>query len=560
MKLLSLLSVMCVITFLQPCEAQLSPSTSAEGTERSDRVAELTKKLNSEDPGERWRAARSLGTLGEPANAAAPKLIQLVSDPEPIVQIYAITSVSRLGIDNEEVVSALAKAVQSSDPRVVRTAILALGRMELEPEQLATSMKQLFSSNNPGMLVYVVDAIADSGERATPLLQAALKEGDDAAYWASIAIAEIGPPAAGAVPELSDALKQAQDIDTRSRILLAIGKVGPEAQPAVPAIVQLLKNDPNPTEALYGAYALGEIGSQGNDAVLSTLVETNQEPVSMVAAWALAKIESNNEKWREQAVKKMLEGLGHENPLVRTTAAKGLLELKPEGEDVRTRLIEAIQDSDPEVAANVIEALASIGPPIVPGIAKSLNDPQLQPLLIRVLGRLGSNAEAAVPQLTALLPKAEPELKTRIHYVLAGIGPAAGPASSAIVQSLNDQEERVRQSALFALRQIGPGAVDALPQLLSFLESSDGMDQLAAAWAIARIAPAKEGVTPEVAAVLRKGLKAEHPATRYETAIAIAEMGDAAGELRNDLKQVAERDPDEQVRVAAARVMSEIGK
>ena len=535
--------------------SEISPVAPLATTSPS--VEATIQKLQDPDPSVRWRAARSLGRQGESAKAAEPVLLKLLEDPDPTVQVYAIVAVERLKLRSKEAIAGLTNCIKSSDPRVVRTAILTLGKMQLEPEELATAMESLFSARNQDVLVYAVDAIVDSGERATPLLQAALKEGDDAAYWASIAIAEIGPSASATVPQLMAALENADDPETRARILMALAKIGPEAREAVTGIEKLLKQQPGPTEALIGAYALGAIGTVSDSAVLLPLAKAKQEPLAMVASWALAKTSTQDKVWREQAIEKMLAGLASESPLVRSTAAKGLMDLKPTNEVVTARLIEAIQDPDPDVAANIAEALASLGPSIVPGIAKSLDDPRMQPLLINVLGRLGPDSEPAVPQLISMLPNANTEMKTRIHFVLAGIGPAAGPATSAILDSLNDTEPRARQSALFALRQIGPGAVDALPQLVAQLESSKGAEQLSTAWAIARISPDKDGLPPKLAEVLKQGLSSSNPAIRYESTTAIATLGSGTEQFREELKRIAEGDPDEQVRHVAAQAMQD---
>lgn len=523
----------------------------------SPSVAELIQKLQETDPNVRWRAARALGNLGAAARPAVPGLIKALSDEETAVQIYATVALARTGDRSDATIVGLSKCTESADPRVVRTAILALAKLRLEPEQLASTMGRLLASENQSMLVYAVDAIVDSGERATPLLQAALKENQDTAYWASVAIAEIGPPAAGTVPELAVVLQTADDTDTIAQVLLALAKIGPKAQSAAPAIEKVLSDNPGPTVALYGAYALGAIDKVGANSNLESFVASKDDAVAMVASWAIAK-SRKDETLRQRAIEKSLEGLGSENPLVRTTAAKVLMDLKPSAEAVSARLIEATQDTDPEVAANVITALSSLGAAVVPGAAKSLDDPRLRPILIGVLGRLGSESKAAVPKLTELLPTAEDAFKAKIHYVLAGIGPAAEPATMAIAESLNSKDMAVRHSALFALRQLGPAAADALPQLMAFLESSEGVDQLAAAWAVARIAPAKEALSPQVTEILKKGLGSDEPAARYETTAAIGALGSSATELRDELKEMAKDDPDEQVRVAAADALKKL--
>jgi hypothetical protein len=93
------------------------------------------------------------------------------------------------------------------------------------------------------------------------------------------------------------------------------------------------------------------------------------------------------------------------------------------------------------VAQTALDALIRIGQPAVPSLIALLKepDPRLRGEAVVALSRIGPEAQAAVPQLTAL--------------------------------AQNDPDEAIRKSAVRALGQIGPAAASAVPVLIEKLEN-----------------------------------------------------------------------------------------
>ena len=73
---------------------------------------------------------------------------------------------------------------------------------------------------------------------------------------AGLALSEIGPRAAGAVPTLIQVIKD-KDIDVRRNVTYALGTIGPAAKDAVPVLVSALEDKDTGVRA-YAAFALGE--------------------------------------------------------------------------------------------------------------------------------------------------------------------------------------------------------------------------------------------------------------------------------------------------------------
>ena len=548
-------SIALLATIIAVANAQQAVSPQAATAEAPMAVEAAISQLRDDDPRVRWQAARSLGLVGAAARPAAPELSRLLRDEDPVVQIHAAVALARIGDRSNATVDGLLRAASSNDSRVARTAILALRRLEVEPDRLAAALEKLLQSDDQAVVVYVVESIVAAGEQSTPLLKAALQE-EKAAYWACVAIADIGPDAAATVPELIVLLGRSDDLDTLSQALLALASIGPQAAAAVPAIEKLMVTEDHLPVALHAAYALGAIGSPAANPMLERFAASDDEVLSMVSTWSLAKIDRNQAAWLDRATEKLLDGLASDNPLVRRAAAQGIVDLKPPPDRVASRLIEAASDPDPMVAANVGSALASLGPAVVPSAVKALENPPLRPIMVDVLGRLGPDSKQAAARLAELLPEANNRLKRNIHYALAAMGPHAGPATEALADSTQNEEPAVRHSALYALRQLGPAATAAVPQVVALLESNENFDRLAAAWALARIAPSDEPVMQSILPVLRAGLAEGHAVTRYETVIAIGESDDLGKALRDDLRRVAEKEEDEQVRAAATEVVN----
>jgi len=86
------------------------------------------------------------------------------------------------------------------------------------------------------------------------------------------------------------------------------------------------------------------------------------------------------------------------------------------------------------------------------------------------LGRMGP---AAVPKLVEALQDPNPQVRMLAARVLARIGPNAVIAVPTLQHLLEDPDGEVRRAATRALGQIGPAAAAAIPDLIRLLEEPD---------------------------------------------------------------------------------------
>ncbi len=105
----------------------------------------------------------------------------------------------------------------------------------------------------------VIATLSAMGEAAVPRVKNGLKNPALRGY-AAVVLANIGPDAKGAVPELTAALDVDDDPDFRREVLFTLGRIGPAAAPATDKIIQILDSDKNERVISAACYALGSIG------------------------------------------------------------------------------------------------------------------------------------------------------------------------------------------------------------------------------------------------------------------------------------------------------------
>jgi len=287
-------------------------------------VPGLIKNLDDSDPQVVWRSVRALGDYGEEAVAAAPKLRQLFANGDPILQYHAAVTLGKIGDRSAETVDMLVEAVGSSDGRVSRAAIEAMKILRPGPQKTVPALKKALRSGNNAVAAHALDAIVEGGPEAVPLISEMLSD-PATVYLGATAAAEIGAPAAGAVPELEKVLGDTKHSQLQIQLLLALGRIGPAAKSAAPQIVDLLENSQDSTVPVAAAFALGSIGATEAEAPLRAAADAQDKPfLSMVAAWSLAKLNPDDAELKQQAIDKLNAGVKSKDPAIQGAAERGL--------------------------------------------------------------------------------------------------------------------------------------------------------------------------------------------------------------------------------------------
>jgi HEAT repeat protein len=525
----------------------------------AEAVSALAAKLGDKNADVRWHACRSLGAIGAKSESAVPALTKALSDSDARVRMHAAHALGCVGKAAMPALEPLIATAFDKEPQVRRLALQALRAIEPPADVALPVWLKTLESSEPEVAATAVQAIAEQGAKAVPKIRELLKV-KAAAYWACLIIAEMGPEAAEAVPELTEAVKH-ESPEVRLEALLALGEIGKKSEPATAAILQVLAEDKFPHVRVAAAYAIASI--QPANAEAKKALEAAQQDkdflLQLMSSWALTKLDAGNKEYATKAVDLAIAALGSSDESIRSAGARVLTEMPPTDRPiVGEHLMKALQqDGGAALMDNLVEATAALGPGVVEKILPSLERPEIRKFALRVFANLGPGAAAAVPALIKAIESpaetpADLEFKREAQFVLGQIGPSAKAAVPALVRALASDHEEIRGSAAFSLGKIGPESREALPVLREMMQkdSSDRLRRLAV-WTVLRINPDNPRVQKIALPILIGALESDREFVRLEAATTLGELGvvaksavPALEKLKNDsspaVKAVAE--------------------
>ncbi len=374
------------------------------GPQAKAAVPQLIEALKAKEPGVRWRSARALAAIGPAAGEAAAPLAGLLKDADHHVRSHAAYALGKIGPAGKKYVSELAALIVDPDPRVRRAAIGALDRIHPDSPEVIAEIAAALSAAEPQVALAAVHSLAAYGKQALPAAIKVLRKAEPkskARYWACVLLAELGADATDAVEPLTAALKD-EDAGIRMQAALALGHIGPGAKAAVPALIAEL-DDPLTGVGYTAAYALGNIGDKKAVPALKKASLGKDTLLKTLSIWAIAKVEPENQQAVAKAIDAIVAAMEDQRPEVRQAAAQALWDLKAPHEKIGPALTAALNDNDPEVVGNVLDALASLGEKIAPRVTTALEDPKRRPKALGLVQRMGPQAKQCVPALQKLL-------------------------------------------------------------------------------------------------------------------------------------------------------------
>ena len=123
-------------------------------------------------------------------------------------------------------------------------------------------------------------------------------------------------------------------------------------------------------------------------------------------------------------------------------------------------ILETMEDIDPEVVNALIEAL-------------KVPDNDIRINAVWALGKIGSQARAAVPELMEALEDKDWKVRFPAAWTLGRIGPDAVETIPSLIHALGDRNVDVRREAVQALGWIRPQANEVVPALIGSLKAPD---------------------------------------------------------------------------------------
>ena len=524
---------------------------------------QLIEMLGDDDVELRRRAARALGAVGPAAQNAVGPLAASLKDEDALVRAQSAFALGLMGEAGKAAAPQLAAAVGDEDALVRRAALRAIHRLKPDREVTRPLFLRILKTSDPLTVSAVLHSMAELGADAVPALADAM-EHEEARYWATLVVQEIGPPAKSLVPQLTEMATDDDEPELRMHAILALGAIGDDAKESIPVIVGQLQNDKYNAAKYAAAYVLPNLKAKEAKNALQAAVDNNKGDdgdlfLRLVSARGLALLFPEDEALQTQSVESIIEGIQSEDKNIRRAAVQSLAETKAPSDEVQPKLIAAIEAADQELISDVIRALSAMGAEAVPRVTRGLSNPKLRGYAAVILGNIGADAKAAVPELTTALDvDDDPEFRREVLFTLGQIGPPSAPAVKKMINILQtDDNERVVAAACYALRNIGPAASEAGPALVGVYNDGTEFQRMVAIWALLKVRPGHDSVEKRAIPLLTKGLSSDRAEVRAEAAQALGQIGPKSASALPELKKLL-NDPDPIVKSAATAAVAAI--
>ena len=235
----------------------------------------------------------------------------------------------------------------------------------------------------------------------------------------------------------------------------------------------------------------------------------------------------------------------------------------PASPEIVPTALEIIKSAKSELSrVSAVITLGSVGPPAaeraVPVLVTALDDPDCGQEAVRQLGRIGSLARTAAPELiSALTNRSRPWLLRRHRRCARGDRRAAETALPALVAAIGIGSDVDDDRCAAAVGHYGASAALAVPALKRLLETSGGSDRIyaraSAATSLGRIGQPAASAVPS----LIRALKDEHPQVRIAAAGSFQGIGPAARAALPSLIAALD-DPDNVVGLSAVESLGAV--
>lgn len=358
-------------------------------------------------------------------------------------------------------------------------------------------------------------------------------------------LARIGPGAASAVPELMRAL-DSQFLQSRIAAADALSTLGPAAEVAVPALIAGLTDSfADGRQAMAACLACLGAASEPAMPALLPLLADQKEGVRRAAADALEQIGPSTvpalieivqmrdmqrlQVWFESMIKVSQWYTKSEPVVCLTDLERSLNNLSWTAYEIREE--QASLEAAQVAAVRVLGKLGPAASAAVPAIAQALADPNsdIKLAAIRTLGQIGLDANSAIPDLVQFLVHNDEPFREAAIEALRNIDQDWG-SDPLLASTIVDFAERLsetgrpREIAVDAIVIIGAATV---PALIDVLESRDRVARQNAANALGRI-----GVGAKAAiSALTRALEDDHPWVQNEAVKALAKIDDQASQV-----------------------------
>lgn len=315
-------------------------------------IAALRRALKDQDDGVRIRAAWALGAIG---SDAVPTLVTLLRGTDSELSRLAIQALGTMGPPAKASVPALIELLE--DKVLGHSAAWALGKIGPSAEASVPALIGLLQKGPASsQIIYALAWIGPAAAPATPALVQSLQEGDHLLRLSSArALGEIGPGAKASIPALVHALDDEED-SVRVNAAYALVKMG-ESNKGIPLLIRTLTSARG-SILESASKLLAKTGPLGGPALpqLTDLLARSQGMRRIRVAYALAALDQSG-----NGVSVLASALQSGSKDERIEAARCLAELGPKARTAIPAMRKAERDGEKDVRAEVREALRTIG-------------------------------------------------------------------------------------------------------------------------------------------------------------------------------------------------------
>jgi HEAT repeat protein/S1-C subfamily serine protease len=316
------------------------------------------KALDGPDTQGRREAAEQLGSAGEAAKKAVPKLVKHLKDMDEGTRKSCAQALELIGGLSASELPTVVQALKDGDMEVRKACAGALARMGAEAEDAAKPLSDLLADSEPAVRKAAAAALAKIGSSAkvaVPSLVKALKEdqSSEVRIEAARALGKMGSEAIPVVRDLADVMTHDTRNDVCSAVLIALTGLQGDAKEALGAIIKML--DAKNTLVRY--HAIQACASMKDDARAAApkLAEIlKYQELREPARQALVAI-------GKPAIKYLIDSLKSPRWEVREAACRALGELGLDAKSALPYLLQVVQrDPDPRAKRAAAQAVEKV--------------------------------------------------------------------------------------------------------------------------------------------------------------------------------------------------------
>ena len=502
-------------------------------------IEELIEQLKKDDTSAQKKAVRALFDKGRDAKPALPALFELLEKPKIDANLQADTyrAVERIGLDKSHVPGLLEKLRDAKGSYQIYTKLLAIaGEPALNP------VLAMVDDTDPKMRTKALAALMGNrsvSARNVPQIAKCLRDSDPkVSQQAAGTLSFLGVEAKDAIPDLITAVEKKNVFAAN-----ALAKMGPLAKDAVPTLRAALKDN---TTFEWGArHDKSDIGKV--IVVKVFLAEMSAKALGSIGTAA------------EATLPELQDAAKDHLPSVRLEAVRALgLIGSPKAIPQLLALFDKVSPAKDELGMAAAKAIADIGEPALPDLLKANKGTKLPQRMgaAFAIAQIRPVPPDAVALLRPYLKAAAPEVRAGAIGHLGQMGADAKDVIPDLVAMLSDKvhSELVRQEIATALGEIGEPAV---PAILECAKHKSAVTRRWSAVILGKMKSPPGDAVPTLARLLSKDPESE---VRTAAAKALGEFGPDADSVVSVLQQSASTDRNMEVRNAAFEALKKIKK